>query len=78
MDNTATIFWCSDTHHGSVYFYDADGVLPDLCAWATATETKRGRAEHTIPYANQGAALKRLAEKYDGFRVVSGPDAASR
>jgi hypothetical protein len=77
MDETATIFWRSDTHHGSIKYYDADGVLTDLCAWVDATETKSGRAEHTIPYANQEAALRRLAEKYDGFRVVSESDAAA-
>jgi hypothetical protein len=75
MDKKETIFWASDTHHGSIKYYDADGVLTDLCAWVDATETKRGRAEHTIPYANQEAAMKRLAEKYDGFHVVTEPEA---
>jgi hypothetical protein len=74
-DKTDIIFWASDTHEGSIKYYDADGVLPDLCAWVDATETKTGRAEHTIPYANQEAALRRLVEKYDGFHVTDEPDA---
>jgi len=77
MDKTATIFWASDTHHGSIKHYDADGVLLDLCAWVDATETKSGRTEHTLPYSSAEAAMKRLTEKYLGFHVVSEPDTVS-
>jgi hypothetical protein len=76
-DKTATIFWSSDTHHGSIQHYDAGGILLDLCFWAGAAEIKTGRREHDLPYDSVEAAVKRLTQKYEGFHVVSGPEAAS-
>jgi hypothetical protein len=79
-DKTETVFWRSDTHHGSIQRGQgttADGVSHDLGFWADATETKTGRTEHALPYDSVGAAMKRLTQKYEGFRAVSEPGAVS-
>jgi hypothetical protein len=75
-DKTEIIFWASGTHEGSIYRGHGTlfgGEPVDLGIWADATETKTRRREHTLPYDSVEAALKRLAEKYDGFHVVTEP-----
>lgn len=67
------IFWASATHRGSIRRLTgttADGVIHDLGIWADGVEIKTGRREHTLPYDSVEAAVKRLAEKYEGFHVV--------
>lgn len=78
MDKDGTVLWSSDTHRGSIMRYHgttADGVIHDHGFWADATELKTGRHELALPYDSVEAAMKRLAEKYDGFHVVREPDA---
>jgi hypothetical protein len=80
MDKTETVFWSSNTHRGSIRRLNgtsADGITHDHGIWADATEIRSGRTEHTIPHGSVEAAMKRLAEKYPGFRVVSEPEATS-
>jgi hypothetical protein len=79
-DKADIIFWASDTHEGSIFRGHgtlSGGEPVDLGVWAEATETRTGRREHTLPYDSVEAALKRLAEKYNGFHVTSAAGAAA-
>ena len=77
-DKADIIFWASDTHEGSIFRGHgtlSGGEPVDLGVWGGAMETRTGRREHTLPYDSVEAAMKRLAEKYGGFRVTDEPDA---
>ena len=78
MDEVGIVFWNSATHRGSIKRLNGttpDGVTHDLGIWGDATEIKTGNDEHTLPYDSVEAAVRRLAQKYEGFHAVSEPDA---